>query len=129
MAKITVAGNAVVVTSTLKTEEISKVKKYRPTELQLKGGEDGKEVIFAIGLGTGNGSITKYGIEFGTSQSEFATVTGTLGTVAGDLKAAIADQIGGAVMMLSKLEEKLPAVIEEINAEQAAILSTITVAG
>ena len=43
MAKIVIAGDAVVVTSAMKLEDIKTIEKYRPKELVLKGGEDGKE--------------------------------------------------------------------------------------
>ena len=41
MAKIVIAGDAVVVTSAMKLEDIKTIEKYRPKELVLKGGEDG----------------------------------------------------------------------------------------
>ena len=41
MAKITIAGDAAVVTSAMKLEDIKTIEKYRPKELVLKGGEDG----------------------------------------------------------------------------------------
>ena len=47
MAKITIAGDAAVVTSAMKLEDIKTIEKYRPKELVLKGGEDGKEPIFS----------------------------------------------------------------------------------
>mgnify|MGYP007102082194 CR=1 FL=1 len=82
MAKITIAGEAVIITSALKLEDIKKVQKYRPKELVLKGGEDGKE----------------------------------------------ADKLGAAMVNLKKLEEKLPAVLAEIDAEKAEIMANITIA-
>ena len=48
MAKITIAGDAAVVTSAMKLEDIKTIEKYRPKELVLKGGEDGKEPIFCL---------------------------------------------------------------------------------
>ena len=100
MAKITIAGDAAVVTSAMKLEDIKTIEKYRPKELVLKGGEDGKEPIFAVG--TTNG--------------------------AGDVKDWVADRLGAAIISLNKLEEKLPAVLDEIAAEKANVLSNITVA-
>ena len=41
MAKIVIAGEAVVVTSAVKLEDYRKVAKYRPKALVLLGGEDG----------------------------------------------------------------------------------------
>ena len=48
MAKIVIAGDAVIVTSTMKLEDIKTIAKYRPKALTLMGGEDGKEPIFAV---------------------------------------------------------------------------------
>ena len=46
----------------------------------------------------------------------------------GDIKEWVADRIGTAIINLNKLEEKLPAVLEEIAAEKAEVMSNITVA-
>ena len=61
MAKITIAGDAVVITSAMKLEDIKTIEKYRAKALQLMGGENNKEVIFAMGTTRGTGSISKYG--------------------------------------------------------------------
>ena len=65
MAKITIAGDAAVVTSAMKLEDIKTIEKYRPKELVLKGGEDGKEPIFAVGTTNGAGNINAFGASFG----------------------------------------------------------------
>ena len=131
MAKITIVGNAVVITSTLKLEEIYRVKKYRPDALTLKGGEDGKEPIFCIGVGS-VGKINQYGAEFdGETHDErkLATITLLLDGFGEteDLKEFIADGIGAWVATLGKLEAQIPAVLEEIDAERAEIMANITV--
>lgn len=132
MAKIVIAGDAVVVTSALKLEDIKTIAKYRPNELVLKGGESGKEPIFAIGVTSGAGNINEVGASFGretNDEEKLASITmvGT-GTMTGDIKEWVADRIGGAIINLNKLEEKLPAVLEEIVAEKAQVMSNITVA-
>ena len=132
MARITIAGDAVVVTSALKLEDIKAIEKYRPNELILKGGEDGKEPIFAIGTTSGCGSINEVGVSFGRESHDndkFATVTMCISNdVTGDVKEWVADCIGSAIIMLNKLEEKLPAVLTEIADEKAEIMSNISVA-
>ena len=131
MAKITIAGEAVVVTSSMKLEDLVKIKKYRPDALVLRGGEDGKEPIFCVGVtNCGAGTINKYGAEFGGAthdDAKLASIT-LISDVEGDIKEAIADTFGVAVLNLNKLEATLPAVLEEIEAEKAAILENITVA-
>ena len=48
--------------------------------------------------------------------------------VAGDkIKEHVAEALGVAVIHLNKLEEALPAVLEEIKAEKAAVMGAITV--
>jgi hypothetical protein len=132
MAKIVIAGDAVVVTSSLKLEEIRTVEKYRPNELVLKGGEDGKEPIFAIGVTDGCGNINEVGASFGREthdEEKLASITMCTGAgITGDIKEWVAERIGGAIIKLNKLEEKLPAVLEEIEAEKAEVMSNITVA-
>ena len=132
MAKITIAGDAVVVTSSVKLEDYQKIAKYRPEALTLLGGEDGKEPIFGVAIvKEGSGNINQYGVEFSSStrnDEKLACLTMVYSGTAGDIKEAVADRIGVAILNLSKLEEKVPAVLAEIEAEKAAIIDSITVA-
>lgn len=132
MAKIVIAGNAVVVTSELRLEDIKTIKKYRPEALVLKGGEDGKEPIFKLGIAKEAGSITKYGAEFCSETHDAekkAMMTLLYNGDDGDtnIKEAVADGIGAYVMTLNKLEATLPAVLEEIASEKEQIMDNITV--
>ena len=69
-AKIAVVGNAAVITSTLKREDIELVEKYRPSALILMGGENNKDELYRIGT-TGNpyGDIGKIGATFGAENA------------------------------------------------------------
>ena len=132
MAKIVIAGDAIVVTSAMKLEDIKTIEKYRPNALTLMGGEDGKEPIFAIGTTEGCGNINQVGASFGRESHDddkYATITMVAGCATdGDIKEWVADRIGTAIINLNKIEEKLPAVLEEIAAEKAEVMSDITVA-
>lgn len=132
MAKITIAGEAVIITSALKLEDIKKVQKYRPKELVLKGGEDGKEPIFRIAATSGSGDICAVGAEFGAEsrdERKLATITMFMpGCNADNIKEFVADKLGAAMVNLKKLEDKLPAVLAEIDAEKAEIMANITIA-
>lgn len=131
MAKITITGNAVVVTSKMKLEDIKTIQKYRPDALILKGGEEGKEPIFKLGVCTGTGNINKYGAEFGCEthdDSKRAVMTLISDYHEEDVKEFVADTIGTYVVNLNKLEATLPKVLEEINKEKAEIMSNISVA-
>lgn len=128
MAKIVIAGQAIVVTSDVALEDIKTIKKYRPDALTLKGGEDGKEPIFALGVG--NGRISAVGASFceeTRDEAKKATLTMTTDYDGDDIEGFVSDSLGTAIVNLNKLEATLPAVLEEIEAERANIRSNITV--
>lgn len=131
MAKVVIAGDAVVVTSSIKLEDLRDVKKYRRDALILKGGEDGKEPIFAIDVVDGIGDINHNGVAFGSATRDgdgLATVTLVAPGVEGDIKEFVADHLGSALINLCKLEETLPEVVQSIADEKARVMSSITVA-
>lgn len=132
MAKITVAGEAVVITSAIKLEDYEKVAKYRPAALTLMGGEDGKEPIFRVAVcPCGKGCINQYGAEFCTATHDdrkLASITMVFAGEGENIKDAVADEIGPALLNLNKIEETIPAVLREIDAEKAKIMESITVA-
>lgn len=130
MAKISIAGQAVVVTSAMTLEDIKTLKKYRPKSLILKGGEDGKEPIFALSVG--EGKINEYGASFNRETRDderLATLTMTTEYNGDDMVDFVTESLGTALMNLNKLEATLPAVLEEIYAEKAEIMHNISVVG
>ena len=130
MAKTVVAGDAVVITSAMALEELKTIKKYRPETLVLKD-EEG-EPIFAVGVTRGSGCISKYGAEFGSEshgEDPKACITMIVPGITGDVEAQVSEMVGPAILRLNEIEDTLPAVLEEIENEKAAIRSTITVAG
>lgn len=132
MAKIVIAGEAVVITSAMKLEDLRTIAKYRPEALVLKGGEDGKEPIFAVTVTPrGGGDINQYGASFATEshdEAKLATITMVGLPTDGDVREAVAERVGNAIINLNKLEETLPGVLAEIAAEKQAVLSNIHVA-
>ena len=134
MAKIIVAGDAAVVTSALKLEDIKTVKKYRPEGLKLMGGKDGEEELFMIDSACPSeaGSINKYGAVFNGESPDgqgFATLTVSIleRPKDKDVKDYIADKLGGAMIKLNQLEEQIPAILGEIAVQQEQVLSGISV--
>lgn len=131
MAKIVIAGESVVITSTVKLQDFKKVKKYRPAALILMGGEDNEEPIFGVSIVEGHGNISKFGVEFGKEthdDKKLASLTINLPDVGDrDIKEVVADEIGPAIVLLNRIEKAIPSVLEEIEAEKEAILSNITV--
>jgi hypothetical protein len=133
MAKVTIAGDAVVVKSGIKFEDLKTIKKYRPAALTLRGGEDGKQPIFTISVReNGDGGINENGATFGAAtrdEEKLATFTMIITASAdADVKNLVIDEIGGYLANLNKLEATLPAVIDEIKAERDAVAEAITVA-
>ena len=130
-AEIKTAGQAAVIISGVKKADIEMVKKYRPEALQLFGGEDNKEFVYAIGLGSGMGSINKVGAEFGAEAhdgSGKATITVAIPDDVDDVKAYLSDQYGRLVLNVNKIEATFPAVLEEVRNEKAEIEGAITLA-
>jgi len=130
-AEIKTTGQAAVIVSGVKRADIEMVKKYRPEALQLFGGENGKEVVYAIGLGSGIGEINRYGAEFGAEAhdgSGKATITVIIPDGVKDVKAYLADQYGRSVLNVNKIEATFPAVLEEVRKEKAEIEGAITLA-
>lgn len=132
MAKITIAGKAVVVTSSMKLEELATIKKYRASALKLMGGKNNEDELFALDVGTsGTGSLGKYGAFFcdETPDAEKkACISMLLTGVQGDIKEYVADALGEGITYLNQLEAKLPDVLKEIVAQKKAIMDGITVA-
>lgn len=131
MAKINVTGNAVVITSTLKVADIIKVKKYRPDALILNEEKDGKKVpVFGIGY-SDSGKWNEIGIEFNGKTHDddgYATFTELIPSGVTNLQESLADLYGGIILKINAFEEQFPAVLEEIQKEREAVLSTIEIA-
>lgn len=130
MSKATVVGDALVITSDLSLEDIKTVEKYGPEHLVLKGGEDGKEELFAICSCEGNGDINECGAAFGRTtrdDDKFACITMMIGDVKGDVAQYVADLIGPALYKLNKLEAQVVAAMPEIEAYKAAMMDSIEV--
>ena len=133
MANIIIAGDAVVLTSSLKLSDLEEIKKYEPSALVKMGGEDGKEPIFAIDVVKGAGSVGPFGVSFGRTTNDgtgCACVTMPAPAVAGGIDAikdAVADQLGAAFGYLTEAEAALPGVLSDIRGKKAAMVERITV--
>lgn len=128
MSKIKIAGNAVVVESALKLEDIKAVKKYRPNALLLMEGKEGyEEPVFAIDVTGGMGNINCNGAEFaGATESGNAVLTIAVCGPIPDVKKYVTDNLTGAIMNLNKLETQVTKVLEQIAADKKAVEESIT---
>ena len=132
MAKIQIVGNAAVVTSSMKLEDLATIQKYRPNALQLMGGENNKEPIFCVAVGNnaGHGEINGNGAYFTDTThdaNKLACITLCLNGVLGDVKEYVADKLGKAITHLNALEATLPEVLTAVSQEKAAVLASISV--
>lgn len=129
--KTTVFGNALVITSALKAEEIKLAAKYRPEALNLYDEE--KVPYFAVGTTAAAGTITNSGIYFdGVSRDGNGYATLTLGFKGGStdpnaIKEEVADKFGTALARLAVIEQALPPVLDEIAAQKATVIAGIEV--
>ena len=128
MAKITIVGDAMVVTSTKTLENIQTLEKYRPKALRLyETNDEGKrEEVFTVGTTKGNGSINQYGASFASCTHDAAK----LATITLPIPAGTADakKIGVAITLLTKVEAQIDGALTEVAAEKAEVLGKITVA-
>lgn len=132
MAKITIAGDAMVITSSMTLEEIKKLEKYSPKSLVLKEKEDGKEVeVFRVGSTDGCGVINQYGASFGSASHDekaLATITMGIPKDTEDARSYAAEKVGAALMNLNQIEEGSALALKIVDEKRNLILENITVA-
>lgn len=129
MAKINVLGDAVVITSDLKAEDITLAAKYNPKALTLVD-EDG-DPYFGIAV-SNKSSINAFGISFnGVARDGSGKATVTIGYNGSDkpdeIKEDLADKFGIALANLNKIEKALPAVLADIQKQKKTVIESITV--
>lgn len=133
MSKITIAGNAVIVTAETTLADLLKIQKYKPEALTLMGGEDNKEPIFRVIPKPGSaGSLDKNGAVFGAETHDAAkkaVITMAVTEQTDDIVGFVADKLGAGITLLNKLEATFPAVLQQIDADRAAIMASIQVIG
>lgn len=133
MAKITIVGDAMVVTSTKTLENIKTLEKYRPKALRLyETNDEGKrEEVFSVGTTKGSGSINQYGASFGScthDEARLATITLPVPADTESVKEYAADKFGVAITMLNKVEAQIDGALAEVAAEKAKVLENISIA-
>ena len=132
MARITIAGDSIVITSSHTLEAIKKIEKYAPRSLKLyELNEDGKpEEVFAVASAKAAGSINQYGASFGSTthdNAKLATITLPIPANVPDAVQYAAETYGRAVMLLNRVESQFGEALARIDAEMEAILDSISV--
>ena len=132
MAKITIAGDALIVTSAFTLEDLKKLLQYKPKALSLYevDEETGKKCeVFKVGV-SDRGSLSTYGANFcGTSRDGEgnATITLSLPDSTKDAVGYVSEEYGAPLMALNAVEEQFEDALAAIEKDQAAILENITV--
>lgn len=131
MAKLTIVGSAVVVTSGLKTSDIKKVAKYNPSGLTLSEKDDAgkKKAVFMIGYDEKGGSLNNNGALFNATNSDgFASLTIQLGAMKADAREGYAkDKFGYGMISLNKLEAEFADAAKKVDDDFTAMSGSITV--
>lgn len=124
---ITALGEAAVLFSLIKLDQLKALLKYIPSAATLTD-EETKEELFRIGIAdSGLGTVNKYGISFSPTPSEDgdAQVTLTLPDEHGDIKDYLEDHYAEAILNLQKIESNLFTYLDQIDANRAAVRNAI----
>lgn len=129
MPKVTIAGECVIITSSLKKSEIEKVERFKKKALVLTD-EETKKTYFAVGYAEECPMVDEAGIVFSSQSADgegFAEITIPFkSNLKGEeLKKAVAECFGKIISNLAKVEKAVPAVLEEAEKEQQAIIDNI----
>ena len=128
MSQIAIAGNQVVITSSVTLENLRLAEKLRPDALVLKD-EEGNET-FRVSVGSN--SIGPKGVSYsGTTRDErgLATVSAVIPEDVENAKDYIVDTYGLAIERLGKVETALPDVINELVRARQNLRSKIITMG
>lgn len=106
--KVTISGNALVLTSSIKLDTIKKMQKYNPDALVVCAKENEEIVeIFKIMAGT-TGTICKAGIVFATEDKNgYATVTELIPECVKDKRQWVKENYASVLFMLQGLEQAI----------------------
>lgn len=130
MANIKILGNIFAITSTFKLEDLKRIKRFRPEALTLK--DENGEPVFEVGVCSAGGFGASCVVFCCETQDEarLACVTAELPKIpeGKNVREFLADEVGGILAKLNKLEATLPEVLDEINAEHEVALASIDVA-
>lgn len=128
-ATANITGSALVITSTATPDELKMLAKFRPAALSLTEGEGHeKHEVFRVAPGNGNGSINSVGAVFSpvTNNAGKATITVQIPADATDRRKWAEENVGLALLKLSKVEEQFAAALDDVKAEQERVSAAIT---
>ena len=115
--QVKTAGQAMVIVSGIKTEDLKKAEKFRPEALVLKDKDD--EPVFAVATGK-KSSIEYNSITFGEEENGFAAAT-----IYPVEREKIKEDYAFILISLKKVEAQLEAAMTEIAEDAAAVEAMI----
>lgn len=132
MAKITIAGDSIVVTLGKTLADIKNLEAHRPKALRLYDvDDDGNKVeMFRVASGK-NGIINGNGAVFASvthDENKYATITMPIPAGTENAVEYAAEKFGAAITMLNKVESQFDEAVKEVAAEKDAVRKLITVA-
>lgn len=139
MAKIIIAGDAVVITSSKTLEEIKTLEKYNPKALILAEADIdclGNPIpgtfneVFKVATSSDKSSVSQHGVVFnGTSRGGegFATATVVIPEGVEDVNEYVMDTMGKAIIRLNVVEDSLSDAISEVVRDREAVKEHIVV--
>lgn len=128
--KIKIVGDAFVIESSIKTEQLEFLKKQNPDALKIID-EETKDELFRVSYSKGNPSITSFGITFSNASrddNKFATVTGTIPSDVADAKAYVADIVSNVAANLLVIEKNFEEAYNKAKEAREKLLDSIEVA-
>lgn len=132
MAKIVIAGDAIVVTSSKSLKALKTLEEYHPNALRLVETDDnGKKVeVFRVETAVSNGSINTNGATFAScthDEAGLATITMPIPAGIENVVDYAAKTVGKAVVLLNKVEAGVDEALTKVEAEKAEVMANITV--
>lgn len=132
MAKIKIAGDAIVIESKFTLEDILALEKYDKKALSLYEKDEGTGKIsedFRVATTEGAGSLSQYGASFDSATRDehgYACITMLLPPYIDDAKDYVAEELGPAFAKLVKVEEQIPAALAKVEQQKVDTLAAIT---
>ena len=124
MADVRIAGNTVVITSTVTLEQIKRLEKHRPEALEVRNAKD--EVTFRVG--TGSNSLNTFGASFNSAtldERKLALIQIEIPDGVTDAKTWFAETYGKALVLLKQVEAELNTAIRVVAGEINVIMRDI----
>lgn len=123
MSKVITSGKSLVITSALNFSDLKTIEKFDPASLTALDSE--KRPVFCVGTCTGNGSINNNGAFFVPGVGDSAQITMVVNDWGGSPKEYVTENLCGCLSKLNDLEATLPAVLEKVGKQKAAIEESV----